>query len=65
MLQLRQIKIFCYTALTMAMELANKVNADIVIGTDPDADRLGIAVRNNTNELVLLNGKYCLYLQNL
>jgi phosphomannomutase len=31
--------------LTMALALADKTNADIVIGTDPDCDRLGIAVR--------------------
>ncbi|EZH74029.1 phosphoglucomutase [Aquimarina atlantica] len=43
-------------ALTMAMELAAKVDADIVIGTDPDCDRLGIAVRNDQGELQLLNG---------
>ncbi|WP_228851140.1 phospho-sugar mutase [Aegicerativicinus sediminis] len=43
-------------ALKMAMDLAEKVNADIVIGTDPDSDRLGIAVRNLEGELVLLNG---------
>ncbi len=43
-------------ALKMALELANEVNADIVIGTDPDCDRLGIAVRNSENELQLLNG---------
>jgi phosphomannomutase len=43
-------------ALEMALKLGNKVNADIVIGTDPDGDRLGIAVRNNRKELVLLNG---------
>ncbi|NQY05035.1 MAG: phospho-sugar mutase [Flavobacteriaceae bacterium] len=43
-------------ALAMAMELAEKVNADIVIGTDPDSDRLGIAVRDNNNKLTLLNG---------
>ncbi|MGY3793552.1 phospho-sugar mutase [Aquimarina sp. 433] len=43
-------------ALAMAMELANKVGADIVIGTDPDCDRLGIAVRNTAGELQLLNG---------
>jgi len=43
-------------ALKMALELAEKVNADIVIGTDPDCDRLGIAVRNSENELQLLNG---------
>ena len=43
-------------ALKMALELAEKVNADIVIGTDPDCDRLGVAVRNNDGELQLLNG---------
>ena len=43
-------------ALKMALELAQKVNADIVIGTDPDCDRLGVAVRNLDGELVLLNG---------
>ncbi|WP_211363040.1 phospho-sugar mutase [Gelidibacter salicanalis] len=43
-------------ALKMAMELAEKVNADIVIGTDPDCDRLGIAVRDLDHKLVLLNG---------
>ncbi|NJX16242.1 phospho-sugar mutase [Tamlana crocina] len=43
-------------ALKMALELAEKVNADIVIGTDPDCDRLGVAVRNSQNELQLLNG---------
>lgn len=43
-------------ALKMALELAEEVNADIVIGTDPDCDRLGVAVRNLNNELVLLNG---------
>lgn len=43
-------------ALKMALDLAKKVNADIVIGTDPDCDRLGIAVRNSQNQLELLNG---------
>jgi phosphoglucomutase len=43
-------------ALQMAMEKANAIGADIVIGTDPDADRLGIAVRNEKNELELING---------
>ncbi|GAA4269544.1 phospho-sugar mutase [Hyunsoonleella aestuarii] len=43
-------------ALKMALELAEEVNADIVIGTDPDCDRLGVAVRNSENELQLLNG---------
>ncbi|HLS31402.1 MAG TPA: phospho-sugar mutase [Flavobacteriaceae bacterium] len=43
-------------ALEMALNLAEKKNADIVIGTDPDADRLGVAVRDLDNKLVLLNG---------
>ncbi len=43
-------------ALKMALDLADKINADIVIGTDPDADRLGIAVRNHKGEMELLNG---------
>lgn len=43
-------------ALKMALELAEEVNADIVIGTDPDCDRLGIAVRNYDNKMVMLNG---------
>ncbi|MBS1548249.1 MAG: phospho-sugar mutase [Bacteroidetes bacterium] len=43
-------------ALEMAMDLADKLNADIVIGTDPDGDRLGIAVRNLEGEMQLLNG---------
>jgi len=43
-------------ALQMAMKKANEIGADIVIGTDPDADRLGIAVRNENDELELLNG---------
>ena len=43
-------------ALTMALDLANKINADIVFGTDPDSDRLGVAVRNNIGKMQLLNG---------
>ena len=43
-------------ALSMAIDLAKAVNADIVIGTDPDADRVGLAVKNNKNEYSLLNG---------
>ncbi len=43
-------------ALKMATDLADKIGADIVIGTDPDCDRLGIAVRDLNNKLVLLNG---------
>ena len=43
-------------ALEMAVNQANATNADLVIGCDPDTDRVGIAVRNLNNELVLLNG---------
>ncbi len=43
-------------ALKMALELAEQENADIVIGTDPDCDRLGVAVRNSDGNLQLLNG---------
>ncbi len=43
-------------ALTMAMALAEEKNADIVVGTDPDSDRLGVAVRNNEGKMTLLNG---------
>ena len=49
-------------ALKMALELAEKVNADIVIGTDPDSDRLGVAVRNISGELTLLNGNQTMVL---
>lgn len=43
-------------ALDMALSLANNTQADIVIGTDPDSDRIGVAVRNSAGEMVLLNG---------
>lgn len=43
-------------ALKMATDLADKINADIVIGTDPDSDRIGIAVRNLEGNMILLNG---------
>lgn len=43
-------------ALKMALDLADKVGGDIVIGTDPDSDRLGVAVRDNNGQMVLLNG---------
>lgn len=49
-------------ALKMALELAEKENADIVIGTDPDCDRLGVAVRNSNNEMQLLNGNQTMVL---
>jgi phosphoglucomutase len=43
-------------ALKMAMEQAQSIGANIVIGTDPDSDRIGIAVRNQEGQLELLNG---------
>ncbi len=43
-------------ALKMATDLAEQIDADIVIGTDPDCDRLGIATRNLDDKMVLLNG---------
>jgi phosphoglucomutase len=44
------------SAMKMALELGEKVNAELVLGTDPDTDRVGLAVRNDQNELVLING---------
>lgn len=49
-------------ALAMAIELADQVNADIVIGTDPDSDRLGVAVRNGNGIMTLLNGNQTMVL---
>lgn len=49
-------------ALTMALALADKTNADIVVGTDPDCDRLGVAVRDNNGKMVLLNGNQTMIL---
>jgi phosphomannomutase len=46
----------------MALALADKLNADIVIGTDPDCDRLGVAVRNNEGKMTLLNGNQTMIL---
>lgn len=43
-------------ALSMAIALANKIDADIVVGTDPDSDRLGVAVRDLDGNIKLLNG---------
>jgi len=43
-------------ALKMALDKAEEINADIVIGTDPDCDRLGVAVRDLDGKMVLLNG---------
>lgn len=49
-------------ALIMALALADKTNSDIVIGTDPDCDRLGVAVRNNEGKMTLLNGNQTMIL---
>lgn len=49
-------------ALTMALALAEKTKADIVVGTDPDCDRLGVAVRDNAGKMVLLNGNQTMIL---
>jgi phosphoglucomutase len=43
-------------ALTLALALADKIGGDIVIGTDPDSDRLGVAVRDTNGKMILLNG---------
>lgn len=43
-------------ALSMGTRLADEIGADVVIGTDPDADRMGVAIRNNEGEFILLNG---------
>ena len=43
-------------ALTLALKKAQETDADLVLATDPDADRVGIAVINTDNEFILLNG---------
>lgn len=43
-------------ALTLALEKGAEVDADLIMATDPDADRIGIAVKNNEGEFILLNG---------
>lgn len=43
-------------ALEMAIKKAQETGADLVMASDPDADRVGIAIRNNQGEFVLLNG---------
>ncbi len=40
----------------LAIKLANDVNADIIVGTDPDADRVGAVVKNNNGEYIILSG---------
>lgn len=43
-------------AFTLAIQLAKQVNADLIIGTDPDCDRMGAVVKNTEGEYVILNG---------
>ena len=43
-------------SLSMGIRLADKIRADVVFGTDPDCDRLGVAVRNGKGEFVALSG---------
>ncbi|MFO7722349.1 MAG: phospho-sugar mutase, partial [Bacteroidales bacterium] len=43
-------------ALTMAISLAKEKGAELVLATDPDADRVGIAVKNDAGEFILMNG---------
>ncbi len=43
-------------ALTLALKKAKEIDADLVLATDPDADRVGIAVKDLNNEWILLNG---------
>ncbi|MEM8999262.1 MAG: phospho-sugar mutase [Bacteroidota bacterium] len=49
-------------ALEMAIRKAEEIGADMVVGTDPDSDRLGIAVRNLEGEMELLNGNQTMVL---
>ncbi|MBQ7913466.1 MAG: phospho-sugar mutase [Clostridia bacterium] len=42
--------------LSMGIALANKINADVVFGTDPDSDRLGVAIKDEKGEFVALSG---------
>lgn len=49
-------------ALAMAVKKAEEIGADMVVGTDPDSDRLGIAVRNLEGKMELLNGNQTMVL---
>ena len=49
-------------ALAMALAKAEEIGADMVVGTDPDSDRLGIAVRNLDGKMELLNGNQTMVL---
>jgi phosphoglucomutase len=43
-------------AMTLALEKAKEIDADLILGTDPDSDRVGIGAKNHHGELQLLNG---------
>jgi phosphoglucomutase len=43
-------------AMSIGLKKAREMNADILLGTDPDADRVGIAIKNHKDEWVLMNG---------
>jgi len=43
-------------AMSMAIEKAKEINAELVLATDPDADRVGVAIKNQRGEFMLLNG---------
>ena len=54
-------------AMTLGMKLGTKLNADLVVATDPDADRLAIVCRDNKGEWMILNGSqtalmFCYYI---
>ncbi|MDQ3192608.1 MAG: phospho-sugar mutase [Bacteroidota bacterium] len=54
-------------ALNMALNKAKETDADLVMATDPDGDRVGIAIKTDKNEFILLNGNQtgCLLIQYL
>lgn len=45
-----------HEAFTLAIELAKRVGADIIVGTDPDSDRMGAAVKNEHGDYIMLTG---------
>jgi phosphoglucomutase len=45
-----------HEALTLALKKAKEIDADLVMATDPDADRVGIAIKDDKDEFILLNG---------
>lgn len=45
-----------HSAMELGIKLAKEIDADILLATDPDADRVGIAVKDQCNEFILING---------